>query len=296
MVYRTYIPQPPLSEFVDLFWSYEGYNPPHVRERVIPTGTMQLIFNLREDELRVHDRQDHHRFQSFGGSLISGTHPQFVVIDTASQASTVSVHFRPGGAYPFLGLPASELRDADVPLDALWGAKAIELRNRLLEAETPEAKFCVLERTLLAQVARPIAHHPAVAFALKEFQSMPNTPTVKEVSERIGLSQRRFIQLFREEVGLTPKLFCRIRRFQEVVRLIRREQRVDWADVALGCGYFDQSHFIHDFRAFSGVTPTTYLAYRSEHLNHIPLVDQVRQVGQFLTIDPTLPGVEFVMQ
>lgn len=74
MVYRTYIPQPPLSEFVDLFWSSEGYNPVHVIERVIPIGTMQLIFNLREDEIRVYDRQDHHRFQSFGGSLISGPH------------------------------------------------------------------------------------------------------------------------------------------------------------------------------------------------------------------------------
>ena len=273
MVYRTYIPRRPLSDFVDLFWSYEGYDPPNAKERVVPTGTMQLIVNLREDELRVYDRQDHHRFQRFGGSLISGAHSEFVVIDTASQTSTVGVHFRPGGAYPFLGLSASEFRDADVALDALWGARALELRDRLLEAGTPEARFRVLERALLAQVARPLARHPAVALALKEFQSMTDAPTVKEVSEKIGLSQRRFIQLFREEVGLTPKLFWRIRRFQQVVRLLGSGQRVEWADLALGCGYFDQAHFIHDFRDFSGVTPTAYLARRSEHLNHVPLVD-----------------------
>lgn len=273
MIHRTYIPRPPLSDFVDLFWSYEDYDPPHIKERVVPTGTMQFIFNLQEDALRVYDRQNHHRFQSFGGSLVSGAHSQFVVIDTASQASTVGVHFRPGGAYPFLGFPAGELRDADAPLDALWGSKATELRDRLLDAETPEAKFCVLEQTLLAQVAGPLAHHPAVAFALKEFRSMPRTRAVKEVSERSGLSQRRFIQLFREEVGLTPKLFCRIRRFQEVVRLLERGQRVEWSDIALECGYFDQAHFIHDFRAFSGITPTTYLACRSEHLNHVSLLD-----------------------
>lgn len=273
MIYRTYIPRPPLSEFVELFWFYEGYDPPHARERVIPTGTMQLIFNLREDELRVYDRRDHHRFQSFGGALISGAHTEFVVIDAANQASTVGVHFRPGGAYPFLGSSASELRDADVPLDALWGAKALELRDRLVEAETPEAVFCVLEQALLAQVARPLTHHPAVAFALEELQGMPRTRSVREVSEQTGLSQRRFIQLFREEVGLTPKLFRRIRRFQEVVRLIDKQQRVEWGEVAQGCGYFDQAHFIHDFRAFSGITPTSYLAYRSEHLNHVPLVD-----------------------
>jgi AraC-like DNA-binding protein len=271
MAYRTYIPPPPLSDFVDMFWSYEGYDPPHSRERVIPTGTMQLIVNLREDELRVYDRQDHRRFQSLGGSLISGTHSRFVVIDTASQAFTVGVHFKAGGPQPFLGVSAGELRDADVPLDALWGTKATELRGRLLEAQTPEARFGVLEQALLAQVARPLTHHPAVAFALREFQGMTRTRTVKEVSKRTGLSQRRFIQLFREEVGLTPKLFCRIRRFQEVIRLVGSEPRVEWAELALRCGYFDQAHFVHDFRAFSGTTPTNYLAHRGEHPNHIPL-------------------------
>ena len=272
MAYQTYIPPPPLSDFVDMFWSYEGYEPPHSRERVIPTGKMQVIVNLREDVLRVYDRQDHRRFQSLGGSLISGTHSRFVVIDTASQASTVGVLFKAGGAQPFLEISAGELRDADVPLDALWGTKATELRGRLLEAQTPEARFGVLEQALLAQVARPLTHHPAVAFALRAFQRMPRTRrAVKEVSERTSLSQRRFIQLFREEVGLTPKLFCRILRFQEVIRLVGSERHVEWAELALRCGYFDQAHFVHDFRAFSGTTPTNYLAHRGEHPNHVPL-------------------------
>ena len=271
MIYRTYIPRPPLSDFVDLFWSCEGHDPPHAMERVVPTGAMQLIFNLREDGLRVYDRRDPNRFQSLGGSLISGAHSRFVVIDTVSQASTVGVCFKAGGARPFLGVPAGELRDVDIPLDALWGTKVAELRGRLIEARTPEARFCVLERALLAQVTRPLVHHPAVAFALEEFLSVPRTKTVKETSERTGMSQRRFIQLFREEVGLTPKLFCRIRRFQEVIRVIGSGRRMEWAEVALRCGYFDQAHFVHDFRAFSGTTPTNYLARRSEHPNHVSL-------------------------
>lgn len=276
MLYRTYIPQPPLSEFVELFWSYEGYNPPHARERVVPTGTMQLIIGLHDDGLRVYDPRDYRQSQSFGGSLVSGAHSRYVVIDTAGQASTLGIHFRPGGAYPFLGLPADELRDVDAPLEALWGAKATELRQRLLETKTPDARFRILEAALLARVKYPLAHHPAVAFALEELQSVPCTRAIKEVSERTGLSQRRFIELFRREVGLTPKVFCRIRRFQEVVRLVGSQRDVEWAEVALGCGYFDQAHFVHDFRAFSGVTPTVYLSHRSEHRNHIPLLDQVR--------------------
>jgi methylphosphotriester-DNA--protein-cysteine methyltransferase len=273
MMFRTYIPQSPLSDFVNLFWFYEGYDPPHVKERVLPTGTMELVIDLRNDELRVYDRQDTERFQSFRGPLICGAHSEFFVIDTASQASILGVHFKPGGAFPFFELPAGELRDTHASLETLWGATAGELRDRLLEAGTPEAKFRFLERCLIAWAARPLARHPAVAFALNEFQGASPPRTVASVTERIGLSPRRFIQVFREEVGLTPKLFCRIRRFQEVLGLIGRGQHVEWAEVALACGYFDQAHFIHDFRAFSGLNPMAYLAHRGEHLNHVPLCD-----------------------
>lgn len=274
MLYRTYIPQPPLSDFVNLFWLYEGYDPPHAMERILPTGMMELVVDLRGDELRVYDGQDHEQFQSFSTAVICGAHSEVFVIDTASEASTVGVHFKPGGAGPFLKLPADELRNAHASLEALWGTKAVELRDRLLEAETPEGRFRILERTLLTQVTRPLTRHPAVAFALKEFQDTLHTRTISNVSDRNGLSQRRFIRVFSEEVGLTPKRFCRVQRFQDVLRLIKREQRVDWGEIALRCGYFDQGDFIHDFQAFSGLSPTACLAHCTEHLNHVPLSDR----------------------
>ena len=95
--------------------------------------------------------------------------------------------------------------------------------------------------------------------------------SVSAVVERTGWSQRRFIEVFRDEVGLTPKLFCRVVRFQQVVQKIHRQRQVDWAGVAVDCGYYDQAHFIHDFQAFSGFSPTTYLRVRTAHLNHVPL-------------------------
>jgi AraC-like DNA-binding protein len=271
MISRTYIPPPPLSEFVALFWLYEGFVAPHAKERVLPTGTIELVINLRDDTLRVYDRHNHSQFQSFHGSLLCGAHSEFFVIDTACQAAIMGVHFKPGGAFPFLQLPACELHDAHVSLDMLWGAKANDLREQLLDAKAPETRFRILQQFLLAQASRSLARHPAVAWALKELQCVPHTQPLSDLAAQIGLSPRRFIQMFREEVGLTPKLFCRIQRFQEVVRRIGRGQQIDWVDVALACGYFDQAHFIHDFRAFSGLNPTTYLAQRGEHLNHVPL-------------------------
>jgi AraC-like DNA-binding protein len=268
MIYRTYAPGPPLANFVELFWLYEGYHPAHTKERRLPTGTMTLVINLHEDEIRVYDRQNPAQSQRFPGCVLSGVHSEYAVIDTASQASTIGVHFKPGGAFPFLGRPASELRATDVPLDALWGADAGTLREQLLDAETPTAKFQRLERALLAQADRPLERHPAVAFALRAFERTPRRP-IADVVERIGLCHRRFIKVFREEAGLTPKLFCRLQRFQDALHFIECAQRVDLTDAALSCGYYDQAHFNREFHAFSGINPTTYLARRGEHRNHV---------------------------
>jgi len=202
-----------------------------------------------------------------------GAHSEFFVIDTAQQHSVAGVHFKPGGAFPFLDPPASELHNTLVSLEDLWGRLARHLRERLLEAPTPQARFRILEQTLLARAAERLQRHPAVAFALHEFHGLPHTRTIADVTGQIGLSAKRFIDLFSGEVGLTPKLFCRVRRFQRVLRRIGAGRPVEWAAVAADCGYFDQSHFIHDFRAFSGINPSTYIAQRTEHLNHVPLDD-----------------------
>lgn len=272
MRFHHYTPAAPLSDFVGLLWSYEGYLQPHKKERLLPDGSMELVINLNEDVERIYDPHDPEKFHTVRGPLVVGAHSEFFVIDTAGQYSVVGAHFKPGGAFPFIGLPASELHNALVSLEDLWGGQAGMLRDRLLEAPSGAARLRVLEGALLAWAADRMQRHPAVAFALREFRGLPHTRTIAEVTGQIGLSAKRFIEVFSAEVGLTPKLYCRVRRFQRVLRAIDIGQPVEWAAVATDCGYFDQAHFIHDFRAFSGLNPTAYLAQRTEHLNHVPLI------------------------
>src|SRR5262249_20396973 len=265
-------PGPPLSQFVELFWHYTGVPQPHNRERLLPDGSEELVINLRENHFRVYDSDHQDDFKNFHGVLVCGPHSNFFVIDTPSQAEVIGIHFKPGGAFPFFKFPVDELQNQHVGLDALWGARATELRERVLGAPTPKARLEVLEGFLLAQALRGLERHPAIGFALREFQK-PEAPAVGAVADQIGLSSRRFIQLFSQEVGLAPKLFCRVRRFQQVLRLVHTGCDADWTDIALSCGYFDQAHFIHDFKEFSGINPTTYLAAKTDHLNHVPIHD-----------------------
>ncbi len=251
MLFRSHVPGPPLAGQVNYLWSLSDA-PPHGRERITPSGTLELVINLHEDEFRIYDPQQPERCRRFAGAMVSGAYAGYFVIDTREHASVLGVHFRPGGALPFLGVPAAELAGAHVGLDALWGARAAEVAERLRAAPTTGQRFALLERALTDRLARPVRRHPAVPVALDELER--GTP-VAELAARVHLSHRRLIEVFEREVGMAPKLFGRIRRFQRCLERIRREPTPDWARLAAACGYFDQSHMIRDVTGFSGFSP-----------------------------------------
>ena len=207
-------------------------------------------------------------------ATVSGAASRFFVLDTSRPRTLIAAHFKPGGGFPFFARAIRELRDLSVPLDEAWGhGAAAELRDRLLETPHPDARFRVFERFLARRLDPSRAGHPAVRYARAEFQRATGRLSVAEVTDRVGLSSRRFIELFHNEVGLTPKVFARVARFRRALRAIEASTDVDWAALAASCEYFDQAHFIHDFRAFSGTSPSAYLRDRTSNLNHVRVSD-----------------------
>ena len=271
MLYRSHTPTPRLAGLVGRLWACSDA-PPHSRERILPSGTIELVVNLRDDEIRVYDPSDPDCCKRCSGAVVSGAYSEAFVIDPLQHASIVGVHFRPGGAFPFLGVPAGELADAHIDLETLWGPLAVELRERLCAAATSTERFHLLEEALISRLGRSPERHGAVPVALDAFKPAGAAVRVRDVVGRVGLSQRRFIQVFAAEVGMTPKLYSRVRRFQRARALVRNAVAPDWARVAVDCGYFDQSHLIRDFLAFSGLSPEDYLRRRSDHVlpNHVP--------------------------
>ena len=264
---------PPLDSCVERLWLLSDA-PAHSKERIAPSGTIDLGINLHENELRIYDPARPDRFKRFSGAVVSGTHSGPFVIDTRELVSVIGVRFRPGGAFPFLGPPANELADAHVDLETLWGTSAIELRERLCVAKTPAERFNLLEKALVAHLFRPLERHYAVRFALDTFGRADSRFAIRDIARDAGLSQRRFIELFAREVGMSPKLFCRVRRFRRALEKVRQTVVPNWARVAVDCGYYDQSHLIHDFRFFSNLSPTEFVRLRSDCViqNHATLV------------------------
>ena len=265
-------PRPPLDLFVESVWICRQPRGPHRLERVLPTGAAQFIINLDEDETRLYDPEHGYRCSSTSGSVLSGGHSRFQVIDTFEQEHVAGVAVKPGGTVAFLRVPAHETADCDVPLEALLGVRwTATLRERLLESDTAGAALEAIETALL-ELWTSKAIHPAVTFALGVIDRAPETASIAAVTGAIGMSAKRFIERFKNEVGMTPKRYCRVRRFQRALASAHRPAGVDWTQVALDCGYFDQAHFIHDFKSFAGVTPTAYHAARTPFQNHVKIL------------------------
>jgi AraC-like DNA-binding protein len=272
--YQTYRPGPPLADFVAYMWALRDLAV-HSQERIVPSGTLELVVNLNEDALRIYDPR-FAAWRRYSGAVVSGSYRRHFEIDTRDHASIVGVHFKPGGALPFLGMPPGELADRHVDLEMLWGHSALALRERLCTAATSADRFAVLEHALKSHLPSVRPGHPAVPVALTQL-ARPGT-TVGAVATALELSRRRFIEVFTAEVGMTPKRLSRVLRFQRVSALARRAAAPDWGRLAVTCGYFDQSHLIHDVREFTGTSPSQ-LGPASEQVKELHLAMPGR--GQF---------------
>src|SRR5262245_26689636 len=262
-----YTPGPPLADFVDCLWLFQGNRA--TRELALPSGTAELVINLHQNHICVCSDVSDVRGQTFGGAVVSGAQSRYMVLPAADEISVVGVHFRPGGAAPFLGVPLSELCDRRVNLEDIWGSQARDLREQLLHAKSCMSALAILERALVSRLRQGASYHPAVAFALRRFFAAPTVARVREAAEATGYSAKRFIRLFTDAVGLSPKRFCRILRLQAVINQLACGARVEWAEFAAANGYYDQSHLIREFRAMTGLTPAQYRPVERDSPNHV---------------------------
>jgi AraC-like DNA-binding protein len=271
MFYRRYTPSPPLAAFVDCIWYSEGLQGTHERERLLPNGESGIVFDLREEPVLIYDAQEIGKFVTYAPAIFCGARTDCFIIDTSRQERVIGIQFRPGGAFPFLAMPASEVANTTFSLDDVWPGQAAQIRDALMNAGDVAAMFAILEQTLLSRLKHSSLLHPAVAFAIGRLTRPLHNVRVHDVADQVGLSSRRFIELFRDQTGLTPKAFQRVRRFQHVLRSLHANAEETWTGAAHRCGYYDQAHFIHDFRMFAGMTPGEYVTVATPHLNHVPL-------------------------
>jgi AraC-like DNA-binding protein len=262
MIYLERRPSAALAGCIEMLWYACAPDVPHKRELVLPGGKIQFVISLAEDHL-TDCRPDGDVLVA--PALLVGARTSAELVATQDMKRIAGVVFRPGGLGPWLRERADIFFEQSPSLCDLWPMEG--LRDRLRDSETtPEITLQILDEMLCERApARERRDH--VRGALHLLRSL----SVRETARTLGISERRLHSIFSEDVGLSPKQWSRIRRFQRALRALHQGCDMRWAELAVTCGYADQAHFSRDFRSFSGIDPTTYRASRGRWQNHVAL-------------------------
>lgn len=274
MIFRVYQPSSRLDHFIENLIYTEGFSVPHSLDRFLPDGNSEIIIDLTERPQYIYDNESLQAIQACRSAWVSGVRTRPITIPSGNGSRMLIVAFKKGRASAFYPFPISDLTDTVAETDLVFGRCFHDLREQLLAAKSIDQMFRLVERFLLQQAGNGLQADAAsrcIEYAVSSIIHKPTLRGLHELSEEIGYSQKHFIELFRQQVGVTPKQYLKIMRFQKAIQTIETKENLHWSQIALDSGFYDQAHFIHDFKHFSGFTPNEYLRRKTGTLNYVPV-------------------------
>lgn len=266
MIVTNHFPSAPLNIYINALRYSEG-PAPYRHLNVLPSPALNLMINFK-DSYNCYKPGDISPYSSCADSWSIGLWNTHHTLDWPQKIQIFVVDFKPGGAYPFLHVPLSELHNEIVSLNAIWGNLAAEIREQLYNAPTTQARFTLLEQLLLTRLYEVPDGLREVQYALSEIDRLHGALSIQDLSEQVGMSHNHLIRQFQRLVGGTPKELARVYRFKYILSNLNLDQPFDWGEIALRAHYYDQSHFNKDFRVFTGHTPSDFLRlHRQVHID-----------------------------
>lgn len=252
--YQEFQPHSLLTAHVECYWTLSARAPLHLpaTNRVFPDGCVDIIFNLGDSFAGITKNT------TAGNGLkyfVAGAMRQPIITYHSGNIALAGVRFKPGGAYPFLRFPLSEITDWRVALDDM-GERMRAMFRRDIEGDLVIAD---VDRRLLKELETALPIDEIVETAVSIINRAQGQIPVNFLGETLNISTRQLERRFQASVGLSPKMLCRIARMQAAISALRHQPGAVWLDIAHQNGFYDQSHFIREFKALSGLTPNVYL-------------------------------------
>lgn len=219
-----------------------------------PTPQHSLFFYIN-DPIKVQKSRDA-EFELQPRSVLVGLQSSSVVLDVNKSHKAVRVGFHPGGMYRLLGFSMAEMIDGSYDAVDVFGNALQEVNNKLQDAKTSYEIKEVIEQFMLSKVKslrKPLPFDQAMLELLR----LNGNVQIEKMASLACLSLRQFERVSKERIGLSPKFFARVVRFSKAYRLYESVPSLSWTNIAYECGYFDQMHLIHDFKKFTGITPSS---------------------------------------
>ncbi len=251
------LPLPVLRPFIDRLWGWESAPGENIRLPVLLPGTgAELYFHYRAP-FRYLTRDG--REESCAPAYLFCLRREPVRLLPCADTGFVAVRFRVGMIHRFTPIPGAELRDRVLSAGQLWGRAGAELSGRFGEAETLDERLALLQSFLVSRLERA-APDPLVEKAMALLYRRDAPLAIRTLAEKLHLGRRQLERRFMALAGQSPGELRSLSRFQHTVRKLMLDGSAAPLETALAQGYYDQAHFIRDFRQLAGVTPRQYLA------------------------------------
>jgi AraC-like DNA-binding protein len=249
--------------YVREYCGYVESAPGVLRRLEFPIPRVVVIFEFGPP-IRLVDPTDESRAERHAGGFTAGMTDTTAITEHDGYQCGMEVKFTPIGARLFFDFPMAELANRIVPLSDVLRPAERDISARLAEAGDWDARFDLLDGFIAGRIARARARTQLADWAIRRIEASGGQVDIRALAAELGYSQKHLISLFRDHVGLPPKLVARLYRFDRVIEHLRAGAPGSWAEIALACGYYDQAHLNREMRLFAGTTPSAARALVAE--------------------------------
>ncbi|MCG8308327.1 MAG: helix-turn-helix domain-containing protein [Cytophagales bacterium] len=258
MGYSIIEPSAFLTPFIKQYWVMDGNlkdGASHM-QRIVPSGFLEWTFYLGDPPAYLRDGKEERSF-----AMISGQQYGFYDISVTGHLELFSIMFTPFGARYLFNFPISEFSDQSIPAELIYKSLNDEVASGLFEAKTPEEKRKVVEKSFLKILNRTtFGNLERVIFIFHRINESKGNVDITKLASHACWSRKQFERNFYDHVGITPKKYLRIVRFQHALHVKELRPDISLTQLAVTCNYYDQSHMINDFRYLAGISPKEYFA------------------------------------
>lgn len=256
MDYQVYTPSPELQPFIKCFWTLDddGADAP-VRQRVVPDGCMEMIFHYG-DNYKQYFEDGNHIIQP--KSFVFGQIPNYLEIEPTGVTGIVAARFNPEGLIPFISIPVNELENKAVEISQVFGEKGNQLEKKVLVAIDNLQRIKLIETFLLSFLTDPDIIHTITKSCVEAILQSQGQLSVLELADKMNVNRRNLERKFITAIGMSPKQLSRVVRLQAAIKMMEQNSFTNLTSLAYENGYYDQAHFIKDFKEFSGISPRQF--------------------------------------
>ena len=268
MNYQSYPPHPDLESIVNCYWTLEVPADKNVkRQRIIPDGCIEMAF-LLGDDIKRYTSEDEFILQP--RAMVIGQIIEPFYIQPTGYVNTFAVRFYPYGFSNFVTIPIQDLSNKETPLNEIFGAnKAKELENNVIIATDTYQRIALIEKFLLDKFNDKVTIDNVVKMTIDALLASNGSEKISSILKDYSSKRRQLERNFVKQIGVSPKQLGKVIRLQSALKMILNKDPNSLTSIAYANEYFDQAHFIKDFKEFTGVSPKEFLGNQSMTLSKL---------------------------